>query len=84
MTGKRYYITTLGDWQRHAARFANSHWLALDGDAEAENARENAASVGAQLCPDEGRDAVPLPARNISPEPSPDPEPRLRERSAAA
>jgi hypothetical protein len=29
MTGKRYYITTLGDWQRHAARFANSHWLAL-------------------------------------------------------
>lgn len=30
MTGKRYYITTLGDWQRHAARFANSHWLALD------------------------------------------------------
>lgn len=33
MTGKRYYITTLGDWQRHAARFANSHWLALDGTA---------------------------------------------------
>jgi|ERR1700726_407057 hypothetical protein len=33
MTGKRYYITTLGDWQRHAARFANSHWLALGADA---------------------------------------------------
>jgi hypothetical protein len=30
MTGKAYYITTLADWQRHAARFANSHWLALD------------------------------------------------------
>jgi len=30
MTGKRYYITTLGAWQRHAARFANSHWLVLD------------------------------------------------------
>jgi len=30
MTGKRYYLTTLGDWQRHAARFAHSHWLALD------------------------------------------------------
>jgi hypothetical protein len=29
MTGKRYYITTLADWQRHDARFANSHWLAL-------------------------------------------------------
>jgi hypothetical protein len=30
MTGKAYYLTTLADWQRHAARFANSHWLALD------------------------------------------------------
>lgn len=29
MTGRRYYLTTLGDWQRHSARFANSHWLAL-------------------------------------------------------
>ena len=35
MTGKRYYITTLGDWQRHAARFANSHWLALGEEAGA-------------------------------------------------
>ena len=30
MTGRRYYITSLADWHRHAARFANSHWLALD------------------------------------------------------
>ena len=30
MTGKRYYLTTLGAWQRHAGRFANSHWLALN------------------------------------------------------
>jgi hypothetical protein len=30
MTGRRYYITTLADWQRHAQRFANSHWLALN------------------------------------------------------
>jgi hypothetical protein len=29
MTGKRYYLTTLGAWHRQAARFANSHWLAL-------------------------------------------------------
>jgi hypothetical protein len=29
MTGRRYYITTLADWHRHAHRFANSHWLAL-------------------------------------------------------
>jgi hypothetical protein len=33
MTGRRYYITSLGAWQRHAARFANSHWLALGPDA---------------------------------------------------
>ena len=29
MTGKRYYLTTIGAWHRHAVRFANSHWLAL-------------------------------------------------------
>jgi hypothetical protein len=33
MTGKGYYLTTLGAWHRHAARFANSHWLALAPDA---------------------------------------------------
>ena len=33
MTGKAYYITTLGEWQRHAARFANSHFIALDSGA---------------------------------------------------
>lgn len=36
MTGKAYYITTLGDWQRHAARFVTSHWLALDGGSHPE------------------------------------------------
>jgi hypothetical protein len=30
MTGKSYYITTLGEWQRHSVRFANSHFIALD------------------------------------------------------
>lgn len=30
MTGKRYYITTVGGWQRHAARFVHSHWIALE------------------------------------------------------
>ena len=33
MTGKAYYITTLADWQRHAPRFANSHWIAADPNA---------------------------------------------------
>ena len=30
MTGKRYYITTVDGWQRHAARFVHSHWIALE------------------------------------------------------
>jgi len=29
MTGKSYYITTLADWQRYAARFAHSHYIVL-------------------------------------------------------
>lgn len=29
MTGKRYYVTTREAWQRHAARFVNSHWIEL-------------------------------------------------------
>jgi hypothetical protein len=33
MTGKRYYITTIEAWQRHASRFVNSHWLALPPSA---------------------------------------------------
>ncbi len=33
MTGKAYYITTLADWQRHAARFANSHFIVLAAPA---------------------------------------------------
>jgi hypothetical protein len=36
MTAKAYYLTTLGEWQRHAARFANSHWLSLDDTAGAQ------------------------------------------------
>lgn len=34
MTGKAYYLTTLGAWRRHAGRLANSHWLALNSGGE--------------------------------------------------
>ncbi len=34
MTGKAYYLTTLGALQRHSARFATSHWLALSPAGE--------------------------------------------------
>jgi hypothetical protein len=30
MTGKRYYLTTLGAWQRHTHRLAGSHFIVLD------------------------------------------------------
>jgi hypothetical protein len=34
MNGRRYYMTTIGDWQNHAGRFSNSHWLALQDSFE--------------------------------------------------
>jgi hypothetical protein len=34
MTGKRYYLATLSAWQRHAPRFANSHFVVLDVPVE--------------------------------------------------
>ena len=49
MTGRRYYITTLADWHRHAHRFANSHWLALSDDNSAIASRELADASGTVL-----------------------------------
>jgi hypothetical protein len=34
MTGKAYYLTTLGALQRHSARLNTSHWLALVPNGE--------------------------------------------------
>jgi hypothetical protein len=42
MTGKAYYLTTFGAWQRHAARLTNSHWLALHPGALSSPAVDNA------------------------------------------
>jgi hypothetical protein len=52
MTGKRYYLTTLGDWQRHAARFANSHFIALD--APPDSPAHDATQIFALVEADEG------------------------------
>lgn len=63
MTGRRYYLTTLGDWQRHAPRFANSHWLALT-DAPDESAPILAlveADEGAHLALEDDAAFEPLP-----------------------
>ncbi len=34
MTGKAYYLTTLGALQRHSVRLSSSHWLALVPNGE--------------------------------------------------
>jgi hypothetical protein len=47
MTGKSYYITTLGDWQRNAARFANSHFIALHPRAADPHSANEDGFVGA-------------------------------------
>jgi len=47
MTGKAYYITTLADWQRHAPRFANSHFIVLDACTAKSDVIPNSAAVSA-------------------------------------
>jgi hypothetical protein len=54
MTGKCYYLTTLGAWQRHAARFVNSHWLALDAPESGSSALSDATPVIVLVEADEG------------------------------
>lgn len=76
MTGKRYYISTLRDWRRHAGRFSNSHWFALPseetnpqaGGAPSEDAAENPrililveADEGAHLALEDDPAFQPLP-----------------------
>jgi hypothetical protein len=53
MTAKAYYLTTLGDWQRHSARFANSHWLALN-DASSAAPLSNSTRILVLVEADEG------------------------------
>ncbi len=68
MNAKAYYLTTLGDWRRHAARLANSHWLALDGNSDAAALQDSArilvlveADEGAHLALESDRAFDPLP-----------------------
>jgi hypothetical protein len=58
MTGKHYYMTTLGDWQRHVARFATSHFIVLDSRATDEFV---GASATADCAPAK---EIPLPGSN--------------------
>jgi hypothetical protein len=61
MTGKAYYITTLTDWQRHAPRFANSHWMALDDTKQPRILVLIEADEGVHLSLDDDPAFEPLP-----------------------
>ena len=54
MTGKSYYLTTLGDWKRHAGRFANSHWLAVGGATVSNVAPDDSTQILVLIEADEG------------------------------
>ena len=51
MTGKLYYITTIGDWKRCAEVFANSHWITLEAPAaaSAESADVGSCEIGESI-----------------------------------
>jgi len=68
MTGKRYYLATLPDWQRYAHRFANSYWLALNPAATISN---GVIPNPAAFCADESEgSAVGFPWRGATADPS--------------
>ncbi len=64
MTGKRYYITTLGVWRIHAPRFANSHFIVLDAPQADSGARGTTSGAGncaaTTLAADASPDATPI------------------------
>lgn len=50
MTGRAYYLTTIGDWQRHAAHFSNSHFIVLDSSkSNPLDGKLAAANAGAKI-----------------------------------
>jgi hypothetical protein len=48
MSGKRYYVTTREAWQKHAARFVNSHWIELPGSSGDDGDAGASSSVAAE------------------------------------
>ena len=64
MSGRAYYLTTFGEWKRQAARFANSHWLAVNPPANeglAQSAPQETVASVIQTVPDVGaQHAAPI------------------------
>ena len=57
MTGKRYYLATLGAWRRHAPRLVNSHFVILGAHP---NPGTDQASAGNCVAFRDPNDAVPI------------------------
>ena len=51
MTGRRYYFTTIGAWQRHAGRCAETHFVTVNAPAE-QNGHQSLASQEAETTDD--------------------------------
>jgi hypothetical protein len=67
MTGKRYYMTTLGDWQRQAARFATLHFIVLDAPAPANDSPQSSgAFAGDSASAGAGHAAHTQPAKKVT------------------
>ena len=57
MTGRRYYLTTIGAWRRHAGHCAETHFVALNGPG----AQSGDGCVGPQLADTtDGCNGVPV------------------------
>ena len=54
MAGRLYYLTTLGAWRRHAARFLHSHWITI----EAKEVADDASRIFVVVDADEGAHAA--------------------------
>jgi len=54
VTGKLYYLTSIGAWKRHAERFAHSHWITT----EAKEVIDDASRIFVVVDADEGAHAA--------------------------
>jgi len=53
LTGKRYYLTTLGDWRGQVHRMVHSHWVAIT-ETRADPAADDQTPIAVVVEGDEG------------------------------
>ena len=61
MTGKGYYLATFAAWRRHAARFANSHFVVLNaGSGSAPDISEGQQGIAQHTASGAIQDETPI------------------------